>query len=361
MTGGPVLRDTPGQVRDEDAFDPAVVHEWLSERYRGIAGLSGVPSVRQFPGGASNLTYQLSYPDRELILRRPPRGHKAASAHDMSREYRVQSGLRPVYPYVPRMLAFCADTDVIGAEFYVMERIDGIILRRDLPDGLELSEEQTRKLCVDAVDRLIELHQVDVDAAGLTDLGKGAGYVRRQVDGWCDRYQRARTDNVPECAEIMRWLQENQPDDVATCLIHNDYRFDNLVLDGPRTLDVIGILDWELATLGDPLMELGATMSYWVQADDEEFLQLVRRQPTHLPGMMTRAEVVDYYAERTGRTIENWTFYLTYGMFRVAVIMQQLYRRYVDGGTHNPMYADMWRFAEYMESYCHRVIAGEVA
>ncbi|MGH3432092.1 MAG: phosphotransferase family protein [Thermocrispum sp.] len=345
------LVDTPGEVRAEDAFDTAAAHEWLAAR---LDGLSGVPSVRQFPGGASNLTFQLGYPDRELILRRPPRGHKAASAHDMSREYRVQRGLRPVYPYVPEMLAFCDDPGVIGAEFYVMQRLDGIILRRDLPEGLELSVEQTRALCLDAVDRLIELHQVDVDAAGLAGLGKGAGYVRRQIDGWCDRYVRARTDNVPECTEIMRWLRNNQPDDVATCLIHNDYRFDNLVLN--ESLEVIGILDWELATLGDPLMELGATMSYWVQADDEEFLQLVRRQPTHLPGMMTRAEVVDYYAERTGRSIENWTFYQVYGMFRVAVIMQQLYRRYVEGGTHNPVYAEMWRFAQYVRDYCRRAI-----
>jgi aminoglycoside phosphotransferase (APT) family kinase protein len=352
------LIDTPGAVRDEDAFDPAAVHEWLAAR---VHGLSGLPRLRQFPGGASNLTFQLSYPDRELILRRPPRGHKAASAHDMSREYRVQSGLKPVFPYVPTMLAFCDDPSVIGAEFYVMERIDGIILRRDVPPELELSEQQVRKLCTDAVDRLIELHQVDVDAAGLRDLGKGAGYVKRQIDGWCDRYERARTDNVPSFTEVMRWLQANQPDDVATCLIHNDYRFDNLVLDGPQTLNVIGILDWELATLGDPLMELGATLSYWVQADDDDFLQMVRRQPTHLPGMMTRAEVVDYYAERTGRSIENWTFYQVYGMFRVAVIMQQLYRRYVDGGTHNPVYAEMWRYAEFIEQYCLKVIAGEAS
>lgn len=350
------FNDTPGQVRDEDAFDPAAVHAWLAER---VDGLSGVPSVRQFPGGASNLTFQLSYPDRELILRRPPRGHKAASAHDMGREYRVQSGLRPVFPYVPQMLAFCDDVDVIGAEFYVMARIDGIILRRDLPEGLELPPERARTLCTDAVDKLVDLHQVDVEAAGLSGLGKGAGYVRRQVEGWCDRYVRARTDNVPECAEVMAWLRANQPEDVGVVPIHNDFRFDNLVLDDD--LQVIGILDWELATLGDPLMELGATLAYWTQADDGDFVQLMRRQPTHLPGMLTRDEVVDYYAERTGRTEQvaaNWTFYRVYGLFRLAVIMQQLYRRYVEGGTHNPVYAEMWRFAAFMDDFCREIIAG---
>lgn len=345
------LVDQPGAVRDEDAFDAAAVHHWLAER---VEGLSGVPAVRQFPGGASNLTYQLTYPDRELILRRPPGGHKAASAHDMSREYRIQSGLKPVFPYVPTMLAFCDDQSVIGSDFYVMERINGIILRSELPEGLELTPEQTRTMCTDVIDKLIDLHQVDVHATGLADIGKGPGYVRRQIDGWSDRYRRARTDNVPELTEVMRWLSDHQPDDVGACVIHNDYRFDNVIFD--QDMSVVGILDWELATIGDPLMELGTVLSYWVQADDDEFLQLIRRQPTHLPGMLTRDEVVEYYAKRTGRSIDNWTFYQVYGMFRVAVIMQQLYRRYVDGGSHNPIYAEMWRFAPYVERRCLELI-----
>lgn len=351
------VHDTPGAVRDEDAFDPAAVHAWLSER---LDGLSGPPTVQQFPGGASNLTYQLNYPDRKLILRRPPRGHRAASAHDMRREFQVQQRLRPVFEFVPKMLAFCEDESVIGAEFYVMEKLDGIILRRDLPEGLNPTPEQTRALCLQAIDRLIELHQVDVEAAGLADIGKGPGYVRRQIDGWCRRFERARTDNVPDCAEVMRWLQENQPEDVGACLIHNDYRFDNLVLDD--SLQVIGVLDWEMATVGDPLMELGAVLAYWTQADDDEFLQSMRRQPTHLPGMLTRDEVVEYYAERTGRqeqVAKNGTFYRVYGIFRLAVILQQLYKRYVDGGTHNPIYANMWEYVVYADRQCRELIASD--
>ncbi|MGH3518028.1 MAG: phosphotransferase family protein [Haloechinothrix sp.] len=345
--------DAAYAVRDEDTFDVAAVHEWLSAR---VDGLGGVPAVRQFPGGASNLTYQLSYPDRDLILRRPPRGHKAASAHDMGREFRVQSGLKPVFPYVPTMLAFCADESIIGSEFYVMERIEGIILRSELPVGLEIDADQARELSTGVIDRLIELHQVDVDAAGLDDLGKGAGYVRRQIDGWSDRYRKARTDNVPDFTEVMEWLAANQQDDVRICLIHNDYRFDNLIFDNPESMNVIGILDWEMATLGDPLMELGATMAYWVQADDDDVIKRSKRQPTDLPGMLTRAEVVEYYSAKTGLPVDNWTFYEVYGLFRVAVIIQQLYLRFHDGGTHNPKFADYWMFVGYLEWRCKQII-----
>lgn len=345
------LIDNPGAVRDEDGFDAAVVHEWLSAR---VDGLQGVPAVRQFPGGASNLTYQLSYPDRELILRRPPGGHRAASAHDMRREYRVQSGLKPVFPYVPEMLAFCDDESVIGSEFYVMEKLKGIILRRDLPEELALGPEEVRDLCTDVIDKLLELHQVDVDAAGLTDLGKGAGYVGRQVDGWSDRYRKARTENVPDYEEVMEWLAANQPEDVGTCLIHNDYRFDNIVFDSD--LNVLGILDWEMATLGDPLMELGATMTYWIQADDDDVLKQSRRQPTHVPGMLTRAEIIHYYSSKASLPVDNWTFYEVYGIFRLAGIIQQLYRRYHDGGTHNPVYKDYWMMVKYMEWRCKELM-----
>lgn len=354
------LADTPGGVRDEDTFDAAAVHDWLSARLDGLEGPA--PDVRQFPQGASNLTYLLRYPDRDLILRRPPTGHKAASAHDMKREYRVQAGLRDEFPYVPRMLAFCEDARVIGSEFYVMERLDGIILRSDLPQGLEFTREQVRSLSVSVIDRLIELHSVDYRAAGLADLGKGPGYVRRQIEGWSDRYRKARTENVPDFEHVMRWLADHQPDDVATCLIHNDFRFDNIVFDHPDTMNVLGVLDWEMATLGDPMMELGATMAYWVQADDDEVMQSSRRQPTHLPGMLTRAEVVDYYTERTGYPADNWVFYEVYGLFRLAVILQQIYRRYYEGETSNPAFAEFWMFVGYLERRCERIIeqrAGE--
>jgi aminoglycoside phosphotransferase (APT) family kinase protein len=350
MTG---LTDQPGALRDEDAFDTATVTGWLRST---VDGLGELREVRQYPGGASNLTYLLRFADRELILRRPPKGHKAKSAHDMQREYRVQSRLAPVYPYVPAMLAMCTDPAVLGSDFYVMERIDGVILRGDLPEGMTLSEPDARSLAFRTFDRLIELHEVDAGAAGLGDLGKGAGYVERQVRGWNERYRRARTPDVPECAEIMAWLADNQPDDVRICVIHNDFRFDNVVLDGPDTLDVVGVLDWEMATLGDPLMDLAGSIAYWIEAGDDEVAQTLRRQPSHLPGMPTRRELVGYYCDRMGLSADNWTFYEVFGQFRLAVIMQQIYYRFREGQTHNPAFEHFGRFVEYLDARCRKAI-----
>ncbi|MDQ3788345.1 MAG: phosphotransferase family protein [Actinomycetota bacterium] len=347
------MKDQPGALRDEDAFDTAAVHEWLSST---VDGLTGLPTVRQYPGGASNLTYLLSYPDRELILRRPPKGHKAASAHDMRREYTVQKKLKPVYPYVPNVLALCTDHDVLGSDFYVMDRIDGVILRGDLPEGLTLSPHEASSLAYRTFDRLIELHEVDPDAAGLSDLGKGAGYVARQVRGWSDRYRKALTPNAPDGETVMRWLDENQPDDVRTCVIHNDFRFDNVVLDDDLT--VIGVLDWEMATLGDPLMDLAGSMAYWIQADDDDVAQLSRRQPSHLPGMPKRAELVAYYCDRMGLSADNWVFYEVFGWFRLQVIMQQIYFRYHSGQTHNEAFAGFPRFVAYLDERCGKAVEG---
>ena len=347
------LRDEPAEVREEDAFDTAAVRTWLESN---VDGLGDLLEVRQFPGGASNLTYLLRYPDRDLILRRPPAGHKAKSAHDMRREFEVQSRLRPVYPYVPNVLALCTDPAVLGSDFYVMERIEGIILRGDLPEGMTLSETDARALAFRTFDRLIELHQVDAEAAGLADLGKGAGYVERQVRGWSDRFRKARTPDVSENEDVMAWLADNQPGDVRICVIHNDFRFDNVVLDKQDTLDVVGVLDWEMATLGDPLMDLAGSLAYWTQADDDEMAQLMRKQPSHLPGMPTRRELVDYYCERTGLSAANWTFYEVFGLFRLAAIMQQIYFRYHEGQTHNPAFAQLNRFAGKLFDRCRAAI-----
>lgn len=330
--------DKAGEVRAEDAFDVAAVDAYLKRH----VDLEGAPTVTQFPGGASNLTYQLTYPGRELILRRPPAGPLPKSGHDMRREYTVQSKLRPVFPYVPKMVAFCDDHDVLGVDFYVMEKIRGIILRSDLPEGMELSPEQARALSTSWVERLVDLHAVDPVAAGLEDLGRGSGYVERQVEGWCKRYEAARTWNVPRFRKVMKWLRENQPADVANVVIHNDWRFDNVVLDPDDPQQIIGVLDWEMATLGDPLMDLGATLAYWVEAGDSSVGQAFRRQPSHLPGMLTRQEIIDLYGERSGLDVSDFRFYQVYGYFRLAGIIQQIYKRYYSGATNNPRFRSFW-------------------
>ncbi|TWD80556.1 aminoglycoside phosphotransferase (APT) family kinase protein [Kribbella amoyensis] len=340
------------EVRAEDAFDVPAVDGWLRSHTELPAGL---PEVRQFSGGASNLTYLLRYPGRDLILRRPPAGTKAKSAHDMGREYRIQAALAPVFPHVPAMVAHCNETDLLGSGFYVMERIAGTIPRRS-ELGVDLTPEQTRQLCFTVFDTLIALHQVDPAAAGLTELGRGEGYVERQVTGWSERYRKVKTWNVPSYAKVMDWLAANQPADVRMCVIHNDFRLDNVVLAPDDPLRVAGVLDWELATLGDPLMDLGGALAYWVQADDDRAFRRFRLQPSDVPGMLSRDEIVRYYCERTGLEPANWAFYEVFGLFRLAVIAQQIYYRYHHKQTRNPRFKSLWLPVNLLERRCRRII-----
>lgn len=336
--------EVPGSrpVRDEDAFDLEVVANWLRAHAADPTGLEGVPQARQFTGGASNLTFLLRYDSgREVIVRRAPRGTKARGAHDMRREFTIQQALAPAFPYVAPMVAFCDDEAVMGADFYAMDRILGVITGSEWPAGVALSPEQARELCLASVDVLAELHSIDPASVGLEGLGKGEGYVRRQVEGWSVRYRNARTEDMPGLEDVMAWLDARQPADVGTCVIHNDFKLDNLVLDPTDVTRVVGVLDWEMATLGDPLMDLAGSMAYWVQADDPDDFQMVRRVPTHLPGMLTREEYVAAYLERSGRSVtpEQWRFYEVFGLFRLAVIAQQIYYRFFHGQTSNQAYA----------------------
>ncbi len=346
------MKSPPG-IRPGEELDVAAMDAWLKPR---LAGLTGAPRVTPYSGGASNWTYRLEYESDDLVLRRPPAGTKAKSAHDMGREFRVQKALRPVYPFVPEMIAFCDDPAVIGSDFYVMRRIPGLIPRARLPEGLVLDAQAARALCLRVVDRLVDLHRVVARAAGLENLGKGAGYVRRQIEGWTARYGEARTWNVPRFLKIIAWLQAHVPEDSGTCVIHNDFRLDNLVLDPDEPTRVVGVLDWEMATLGDPLMDLGNSLAYWVEAGDDPVARATRRQPTHLPGMLTRREVVAAYFERSGLAPRDTTFYEVYGLFRLAAIAQQIYLRYRRGQTRNPAFRRFWLMAHYLEWRCTRLI-----
>jgi aminoglycoside phosphotransferase (APT) family kinase protein len=357
-------------VREEDAFDVAAVDRWLHEQAIGddprqsfapptnaIPDTGAPPEVMQFSGGASNLTYLLRYPGRDLILRRPPPGAKAASAHDMAREFRTQEALAPVFPYVPKMVALCLDQDVIGSDFYVMERVEGTILRSRIPPELNLDRTATRRLCEAAIDTLVELHAIDPRAAGLESFGKGPGYVARQVEGWSERYRAARTWNVPRFERIMGWLAERQPQDVAQRVIHNDFRLDNLVLAPDNPQRIVGVLDWEMATVGDPLMDLGGALAYWVQGNDDRVMRgALRRQPSDAPGMFTRREMVERYAERSGLAVEDWVFYEVFGLFRLATIIQQIYKRYHLRQTRNPAFRHYWLAVGYLDRRCAKIM-----
>lgn len=349
--------DQPKEVRPEDQLNNAAVAAFVKQHFPDVAGTM---QVRQFKGGASNLTYQLDFDNASFILRTSPAGTKAKSAHDMGREYRIMQQLKPVFTTVPDMIAFCKDENVIGREFYIMQKLEGIIPRANLPKGLQLSASEVHTLCTNVIDKLVELHKVNYTQAGLQDLGKGAGYVQRQISGWCDRYEKARTPNVPSCTKVMAWLKSHMPQDVATCIIHGDFRFDNVVLASDEPTRVIGVLDWEMATLGDPLMDLGNSLAYWVEATDPLPLRLTRRQPTHLKGMMTRQEVVDYYCHQMGFGKIDFTFYRIYGLFRLAVIVQQIYYRYYHRQTTNEQFKNFHLLVKYLNLYCEELLTKTV-
>jgi aminoglycoside phosphotransferase (APT) family kinase protein len=325
--------DRAESVRQGAELDLDRLRGWLGEH-----GLAGDIEVRQFPRGYSNLTYLLRAGDREIVLRRPPPGVKIASAHDMGREHRILSRLHAVWPKAPRPLAFCEDESILGAPFYVMERVPGVILRAKTPPGLELGPERMRALSERLVDTLVEIHAVDLDAAGLADLGKPQGYIERQVRGWTERYRKAQTDEVPEFDEVARWLAEHMPPESGGTLIHNDFKYDNVVL-SPDLSSVVAVLDWEMATLGDPLMDLGCTLGYWIEAGDPPLMQAMRFGPTNLPGNLGRMELVRRYEERSGREVTSLPFYFTFALMKLAVVGQQLYQRYVRGLTKEPRYA----------------------
>ena len=325
--------DQPKTIREGEELDPDKIKTFLRD---SMPGLSGELVIRQFPSGFSNLTYLLTVGEKDMILRRPPFGTKAKTAHDMDREFRILQALKPVFPYCPKALVYCDDPSVMDSPFYVMERIKGIILRNNLPPGMKLSPPDARRLCENLVEVWRRLHAIDYEKIGLAGFGKPKGYVKRQVEGWSRRYRNAKTDDAPDFERVMLWLAEHMPPDTeAPAIIHNDYKFDNIVLDPSNSLRIIGILDWEMATIGDPLMDLGASLAYWVERNDPENVQMMRRLPTNLEGMLTREELVDLYAKKTGRRVDGIDFYYCFGLFRLAVIAQQIYYRFYHGQTRD--------------------------
>lgn len=347
--------DEPQAVRAENRFDAARLRPFLKARLPDLPDAE--VRVRQFSGGASNLTYQLDIGNRSLVLRRPPAGTKPKSGHDMHREYRVLVALHGHFP-CPQVYAYSDDVDLIGAPFYVMEKLDGTILRRDPPAHLHYDATQARQLCHNLLDTLIRLHTLDYASLGLTDLGHPTGYVQRQVDGWCARFERAWTSDMPKFKAVMAWVRAHcPPDSPRPGLIHNDYRFDNVVLSPKDDLTIVGVLDWEMCTLGDPLMDLGSVLAYWIQADDPPELEALRMQPSNLPGMLDRRGVLDYYAERTGCDTTHFGFYYIFGLFRLAAIAQQIYYRFKLGQTHNPKFQRFSLYVETLAKVTERAIA----
>ena len=333
------LQAEAAPVRAGEALDANRLGDYLALVLPGLA----LPlAVRQFPSGFSNLSYLLTAGDREFVLRRPPIGTRPKSGHDMGREYRVLTALQGVFAESPRPIHFCQDESVIGAPFYIVERIRGIILRRDYPSGLVAAPALIRDQQCALIDTLARLHGIDHRAHGLGEFGRPDGYARRQVEGWGGRYARAITDDAADADAVIEWLTTQVPREVAEpALIHNDYKLDNVVFDVADPGKLIGVLDWEMATIGDPWMDLGCSLAYWVEADDAPELLATRMLPTHLPGSLTRTEVLQRYAAARGIPAPAFRFYRAFGLFRLAVIVQQIYFRYFHGETRDPRFAPL--------------------
>ncbi len=330
--------DSSRPIREGEALDLAKLEPYLREH---ISEIREPLVIEQFPSGFSNLTYLLRSGDMEWVLRRPPFGNRVKSAHDMGREYRVLDRLNAVYPQAPKPYVYCDDESVLGAPFYVMERRRGVILRRELPAGLELSPVIAERLCESFIDNLATLHTLDYRAAGFGDLGKPEGYVERQIGGWAKRYQKAQTDSWSELDQAAAWLHGHMPAEAGAALVHNDYKYDNLLLDPADLTRIVGVLDWEMCTVGDPLMDLGTTLAYWTEATDDARWRAAGFGPTAMPGSLTRQQLADRYQRQTGFDVSSLTFYFCFGLFKLAVIVQQIYYRFFKGHTQDPRFANL--------------------
>jgi aminoglycoside phosphotransferase (APT) family kinase protein len=338
MSDGRPPPDAPLAPREDEQPDVVALTRYLGSALPGWpAGAELV--IEQFPSGFSNLTYSLRAGDLEWVMRRPPVGATVRGGHDMAREFRILSALAATNIRAPRPVLLCDDPSVLGAPFYLMERVRGVILRSRLPRGVTLQPDTMRRLSEALIDTLARLRTVDVRASGLADLGRPEGYVARQVTGWAQRYENARTDAVPDMDALAAWLAAHLPPESGAALIHNDFKYDNVVVDPVRLDRIVAVLDWEMATIGDPLMDLGTTLGYWSEAGDPDIVRQFNL--THLPGNLNRREVVARYEQQTGRPVPQSLFYFAFGLYKIGVIIQQIYARYRRGLTRDARFAGL--------------------
>ncbi|HXJ36205.1 MAG TPA: phosphotransferase family protein [Candidatus Eisenbacteria bacterium] len=336
--------------RPGEELDAVAVGRYLDGR---IPGATGTPEIWQFPGGHANLTYLVRYPAARYVLRRGPHGDVAAGAHDMGREYRVLSVLYEQFPLAPRAFLYCEDKSVLGATFFVMERREGVVVRRDVPPefGGGKDASQNRKLSQVIIDTLADFHAVDAEAAGLMGLGKPEGYLQRQVKGWSDRWNRAKTKELKTADEVMAWLVSHMPPSPPPTLVHNDWRLDNMAVAADDPGRCVAVYDWDMCTVGDPFTDLGTLLASWYeQGETFEFLSPM---PSRAPGFMTRAEAIARYAERSRRDVSTMPYYYVFGLFKMAAVVQQLYFRYLQGHTQDARMAGGEVVAEGMIGLAH--------
>ena len=351
----PITTDVPPAadvttVRAGEEIDRASVATYLEGK---LPGARGEPAIWQFAGGHANLTYLLHYPESDgegtdFVLRRPPLGPVAATAHDMGREYRVLSVLYRVFPLAPRAYVYCDDPSVIGAPFFIMERRRGIVVRGAIPPefGEGRDPVANRKLSRVVIDTLADLHRVDPAAVGLERLGKPEGFMQRQVSGATERWERAKTRELPLATEVSRWLKDNLPPSPRPVLLHNDWRLDNMMVSPADPGRAVAVFDWDMCTMGDPLADLGTLLTSWIEANEESTLWMPI--PSQMPGSMTRREVVARYADLTGTPVDKIGYYRVFGIFKIAVTIQQIYQRYDRGQTKDERFKQFGALVERM-------------
>ncbi len=339
------------KVREGEDFDLAAVERYMREHIEDLP--EGDLEVRQFPSGASNLTYLVKIGDWEGVLRRPPLGPVPPKAHDMGRESNILMKLHDAFPLAPKPYFFCDDESVMDAPFYVMERREGVVVDDEFPEGVEPTEELCGGISRMVADTLVELHAVDWQGAGLGELGRPEGFLERQVKGWISRYEKAKTDEIEEVESLTNWLAQDVPESPPATIIHNDYKLNNLVLNPEDLTEVRAVLDWEMTTIGDPLFDLAVSLSYWIEEDDSQELKEVLPTVTDKPGFWTRKEFIDYYAEKSGRDLSYMHWYMVFGYFKLAVILQQIYARWHNGQTKDERFATFNERVENLILHAH--------
>ena len=332
-------------IRADEDFD----HARLAAYLRGRLPATEAPlAIVQFGGGHANLTYLLRYGEQEYVLRRPPLGPVAATAHDMGREYRVLSVLHRAYGLAPRAFLYCEDAGVIGAPFFVMQRRRGVVVRQTIPPefGGGADARANRRMSEALVDALADLHQVDYRAVDLATLGRPEGFLRRQIDGWAQRYERTKTRDLPLFGVLRDWLRAEQPPSPPPTLLHNDWRLDNVMLASDDPGRCVAVFDWDMCTLGDPLADLGTLLASWREAGEDIGGMTAGSMPSHVPGFLARREAVARYAARRGIDAEAVPFYSVFGLFKVAAVLQQIFHRYHVGQTQDARFATFERVVE---------------
>jgi len=343
------------EVRADERFDEMRLRRYLRDR---LPGAQGEMIVRQFSGGKANLTYLLAFGESsEYVLRRPPQGDYAPSAHDMGRENRVLSVLRQAFPFAPRIYHFCEDEAVIGAPFLIMERCRGLVVRDAMPARFAGDRDAPQRMSRALVDTLAAFHAVDYEAIGLSELGRPAGFIQRQVKGWWRRWGAAAADDDPRVKQIYRWLADHLPESSYHSLVHNDFKLDNTMFDAEDPSRVVAILDWDMCTLGDPLSDVGTLLTYWTGPGDSAAVRAIGTMPAGDFDFYSRGQILQRYAEQSGRDLSNMPFYHVLGIFRLLVILQQIYIRYVRGYTQDKRFAGLNVSVKALTAWAHEIMS----